>query len=108
KGVISDIVWQKSFITTALQYKRDIIPVHISGRNSNLFYNVANFRKFLGIKMYIETILLPREMMHQRNSTVTLTIGRVIPWHSITPEKTHAEWAQEIRKTVYALPWCIN
>ena len=38
KGVISDPEWQKSFITKAVQYKRDIIPVHISGRNSNTFY----------------------------------------------------------------------
>ncbi|MCK7532615.1 MAG: 1-acyl-sn-glycerol-3-phosphate acyltransferase [Marinilabiliales bacterium] len=35
KGVISDPVWQKTFVTKAVQFKRDIIPVHISGRNSN-------------------------------------------------------------------------
>lgn len=104
KGKISDIPWQKSFITKAIQHKRDIIPVHISGRNSNLFYNIANLRKMLGIKMYIETILLPREMMRQRNSTVTLTIGKVIPWQSLSAEKTHEEWAQEIKRIVYSLP----
>ncbi len=103
KGVISDPVWQKSFITKAVQYKRDIIPVHISGRNSNLFYIVANLRKFLGIKMYIETVLLPREMMKQRNSSVTLTIDRVIPYQTFTKEKSHWEWAQHIKEIVYKL-----
>lgn len=104
RGKISDIEWQKSFITKAVQHKRDIIPVHISGRNSNLFYNVANIRKFLGIKMYIETILLPREMIGRRNSEVTYTIGKPVIWKSLTDGKAPLEWAQEIKRIVYSLP----
>ena len=104
KGIISDIIWHKSFITKSIQYERDIIPFHISGRNSNLFYNVANLRNLLGIKMYIETMLLPNEMMKQRNSTVRITIGKVIPYKTFTPEYSHLEWAQKVRSTVYSLP----
>jgi 1-acyl-sn-glycerol-3-phosphate acyltransferase len=104
KGRISDPEWQKSFITKAVQSKRDIIPVHISGRNSNLFYTVANLRKFLGIKMYIETTMLPREMIKQCNSSVTLTIGRVIPSKTFTKEKSHWEWAQVVKEIVNKLP----
>jgi putative hemolysin len=101
--VISDAVWQKTFITKAVQYNRDIITVHISGRNSNFFYFVANLRKFLGIKTYIETMLLPREMMRQRNSTVTLTIGEVIPWQNFTKKKSQNEWAQDVKEKVYKI-----
>jgi putative hemolysin len=101
KGVIADPVWQKSFISKAIHYKRDIIPVHIGGRNSDLFYNVANLRKFLGIKMYIETIMLPREMIRQRNSSFRLTIGKVIPYETFTKEKDHWEWAQYVKEIVY-------
>jgi putative hemolysin len=104
KGVISDIIWQKSFISKAIQSKRDIIPVFISGRNSNLFYFVANFRKFLGIKMYIESLLLPREMMKQRNTKVILKIGKPINYQTITHELTHNEWAQRVKSIVYKLP----
>jgi putative hemolysin len=103
KGVISDPVWQKSFISKAIRYKRDIIPVNISGRNSDLFYNVANLRKLLGIKMYIETIMLPREMISQRNSSFRLTIGKVIPYKTFTKEKDHWEWAQYVKEIVYKL-----
>ena len=103
KGIITDPVWQKTFITKAIQNNRDIIPVHISGRNSNLFYFVANLRKSLGIKMFIESALLPREMMIQRNSTVTLTIGKVIPWNTLTSERSHSEWAQNVKELVYKL-----
>jgi len=103
-GVIADPVWQKTFVTKAIQYKRDIIPVHIGGRNSNLFYFVANLRKRLGIKMFVESALLPREMMNQRNSIVTLTIGNAIPWHSLTSGLSQIKWAQHIREIVYDLP----
>ena len=103
KGIISDLVWQKTFVTKAVQHKRDIIPVHISGRNSNLFYLVANIRKLLGIKISVEIILLPREMHRQRNSVITLSIGKPIPWQSLTADKSHYEWAQQIKSTVYRL-----
>jgi 1-acyl-sn-glycerol-3-phosphate acyltransferase len=103
KGIISDPVWQKTFITKAIQHKRDIIPVHISGRNSDLFYRVDRIRKFLGIKLSIEIILLPREMHKQRNSTVTLTFGKPVPWQTFTSEKSHIEWAQTMKDAVYSL-----
>ena len=104
KGIISDTVWQKSFITKSIEHKRDIIPFHISGRNSNLFYSVANLRSFLGIKMYVESMLLPHEMMKQRNSRVTITVGKVIPYQTFTSEFSPYEWAQKIRSIVYSLP----
>jgi putative hemolysin len=104
KGVISDPVWQKTFVTKSVQFKRDIIPVHISGRNSNLFYFISNLRKFLGIKMSLEIVLLPREMMRQRNSTITMTIGKVIPFLSLKDGMAHHEWAQKIKSIVYTLP----
>jgi 1-acyl-sn-glycerol-3-phosphate acyltransferase len=103
KGVISDPEWHKTFVTKAIQHRRDIIPVHITGKNSGLFYFVANLRKKLGIKMYLETILLPREMMNQRNHPITLTIGKPVPYQSLTPEKSHSEWALTIKDLVYKL-----
>ena len=103
KGIISDPEWQKTFVTKAVQFKRDIIPVHISGRNSNLFYSVDRLRKFLGIKLSVEIILLPREMHKQRNSTITLSIGKPIAWNSLSAEKSQNEWAQWIKACVYEL-----
>jgi putative hemolysin len=104
KGVISDLQWQKTFITKSIQFRRDIIPVHISGRNSNLFYFLSNLRKFLGIKMSVEIILLPREMMRQRNSSVTLTIGKPISYKTLASGFNNSEGAQKIKSLVYTLP----
>jgi putative hemolysin len=104
KGVIIDPIWQKTFITKAVEYKRDIIPAHISGHNSNFFYTTASLRKFLGIKMYIETILLPREMLKQRGKHVTVAFGKPVSWQTFTNEFTHAEWAQKVKEMVYSIP----
>ena len=103
KGIISDLQWHKAFISKTIQYNRDIIPVHISGKNSNLFYIVANLRKFLRIKISIEIIMLPREMLRQRNSSITLTIGEVIPSHSLKNGMSHSDWAKKIKSIVYSL-----
>jgi putative hemolysin len=104
QGKIVDPVWQKSFITKALQHKRDIIPVFISGRNSNFFYNVASIRKLLGIKMYIETLLLPREMLYQRGKPIIFSIGKPISYNTITGEMSQNEWAQKVKEIVYSVP----
>jgi putative hemolysin len=103
KGVIADPEWQKTFITKAIQYKRDIIPVHISGRNSNLFYRVDKIRKLLGIKMSVEIILLPLEMHRQKNKPITFSIGKVIPYQTFNNSNTHAEWAQKVKEIVYSI-----
>ena len=104
KGKIQDLEWQKNFILKAVQYKRDVIPIHVSGRNSNFFYRLANFRKFLGIKWNLEMFYLPDETYKQRNKTFTFTIGKPIP-HSVFDSR-HAprEWAAMVRELVYRLP----
>ena len=61
KGEIRDLAWQKSFVTKAVQYQRDIIPIFFSGKNSNFFYNLANFRKKLHLKFNVEMLWLPDE-----------------------------------------------
>lgn len=104
KGVIHDLPWHKSFISKAIQYHRDIIPVHFSGRNSNFFYNLANIRKFLGIKWNLEMFFLVNESMKQRNADITVTFGEPVPWSNVHKNKSYQEWANIIREKVYSLP----
>jgi len=103
KGVIQDLQWQKSFVSKAIQYHRDIIPVHFSGRNSNFFYNLANIRKFLGIKWNLEMFFLVDETMNHKNADITVTFGEMIPWSGLSKDKSYQEWADDIRSKVYSL-----
>jgi putative hemolysin len=104
KGIIQDLPWRKSFISKAVQYHRDIIPVHFSGRNSDFFYNLANVRKFLGIKWNLEMFFLVNESMKHRNANITVTFGERIPWSGLHKDKSYQEWANFIRAKVYSLP----
>lgn len=100
---ICDLVWQKSFIAKARTHMRDIIPCHIEGRNSNRFYNLANFRNRLGIKSNIEMLLLVDEMFRQKNKTITITFGKPIPYLKFGKGTTDLEWAQRVKNHVYDL-----
>lgn len=93
KGVIRDVEWQKSIITKARQTKRDIIPIHVSGRCSNFFYNLANTRKFLGIKTNIEMFFLPNESYKHRNKHFVITFGKAIPYQTFDKRFSPLQWA---------------
>ncbi|MCX6248493.1 MAG: 1-acyl-sn-glycerol-3-phosphate acyltransferase [Bacteroidetes bacterium] len=101
-GKILDLDWKKTFVTQAKKYQRDIIPVYISGRNTNFFYNLANLRKKV-TRVNIEMMLLPDEMMRQYDKTVRLTFGEPIPFSTLDRSHSDAEWAQIIKEKVYRL-----
>ncbi len=104
KGKITDLKWQKHFIQKSIEYQRDVIPVHIQGRNSGFFYWLSNFRQLIGIKFNIEMFLLPDEMFKQRGKTFIITFGKPIPCRTFDHTKNASDWADEVRKIVYQLP----
>ena len=104
KGVIRDPLWNKNFITKSVQYKRDIVPIHVSGRNSNFFYNLSNIRKFLGIRANLEMFFLPNETYKHRNKHYVLNIGKPISYKVFDKRHTPAEWALKVQDHLYELP----
>lgn len=101
---ITDLEWQKSFITRAIKFKKDVVPVHIEGRNSSFFYNLSRLRSKLGVKANIEMFYLADEMFRQRGKTITVRFGKPIPYQSFDRSKSHQQWAKEVRDIAYALP----
>lgn len=104
KGIIRDPEWKKSFVTKAVQHERNVVPIHITGRCSNFFYNVANLRKFLGIKSNLEMFYLPRETFRHKGNRYTITIGKPIGYEMFERSLKPAEWARQVREHVYLLP----
>lgn len=103
KGKVEDLEWQKNFIVEAVKHQRDIVPIYISGQNSNFFYNLSNFRKRIGLKANIEMLWLPKEAFKKKNETLTLKIGKPISWQSFDKSKKPKEWAKEVREILYRL-----
>lgn len=103
KGKIIDLEWKKTFLAKAVKYKRDIIPVHIDGRNTNFFYNLARLREKIGIKANIEMLYLVDEAFKHANKIITITFGKPIPYTTFDKRHNYAEWSALIKEHVYAI-----
>lgn len=103
KGKICDLEWKNTFIKKSVQHERDVIPVHIDGRNSNFFYNLANFRKRIGIKGNIEMLYLVDEMFKQYEKDINITFGKPISYKVFDNKYKSREWAEKIKNHVYDL-----
>lgn len=104
KGKIQDFEWKKHFIAKAVEYQRDVIPIHVSGRNSGFFYSLANFRTFFKLKWNLEMFYLADETFGHKNQKFTITFGKPIPYTHFDKSKTYDQWASEVREIVYKLP----
>ena len=102
KGKVQDLPWKKSFVSKAVQYQRDVVPIYFEGRNSNFFYNLSNIRTKLGLPN-IEMLYLINEMYKQRGNHFKVKIGKPIPFSTFDKSKTPNEWAEWVRGKVYEM-----
>ncbi|MFV0521057.1 MAG: 1-acyl-sn-glycerol-3-phosphate acyltransferase [Mangrovibacterium sp.] len=103
-GKIQDTEWHKHFIQKSIEHKRDVILVHIDGKNSNFFYNLSNFRRAIGIKWNLEMFYLADEFFKQRGRTFQLTFSKPIPYNTFDKSKSQKAWAKELRNRLFELP----
>lgn len=103
-GVVRDLEWKPSFIAKAIEHARDVVPLYFAGKNSNFFYNLARWRKRLGIKANIEMLYLVDEMYRQQGAHLKVIVGESIPWQTFkNPARNRREWAAWVKEKVYAL-----
>ncbi|WP_035077708.1 1-acyl-sn-glycerol-3-phosphate acyltransferase [Anditalea andensis] len=100
-GGIKDLEWKKSFISKAKKYNKIIVPVFIEGRNSGFFYNLARFRKKIGIQANIEMFYLADEMFKQRGKKITIHVGKPVYPDRFDKSKSEKEWAEYMKELVY-------
>ena len=101
-GVVRDIDWKKTFIAKSVEYKRDVVPIHFGGQNSNFFYRLANFSdRFLPFNFAM--LFLVDEMYKNVHKTFRVAIGRPIPWQTFDKSRKPNEWAQWVKDLVYEL-----
>ena len=93
QGII-DPPWQKSFVKKAIAHQRSIIPVHISGRNSNFFYNLANFRKRIGLKINLEMLYLVDEVYKFKGNPIEVKFGKPIHYEDLKKDFSIDEWSR--------------
>jgi putative hemolysin len=101
--VIEDSKWYKSFLTKAIEHKRDIVPIFIYGTNSKKFHNVYKWRRRLFIPINFELILLIQEMFNKKGQTVCMKFGNPLPFSMFDSRYSAEEWTRKIRAYTYLL-----
>lgn len=74
-GKVRDLIWRKTFAGKAIEYGRDIVPVRIEAQNRSRFYKIADLRKQLGLKLNLEQVLLPAELVAARGMKIRIIFG---------------------------------
>jgi putative hemolysin len=100
---VQDLEWKYSFLTQSKRNERNILPVYIEAQNSKRFYNLANWRKKLGIKINLEMFFLVDELFKFKNKTIKIYIGKPISYKVIDKRFKIKKWALIFRKFVYSL-----
>ncbi|GHV55934.1 glycerol acyltransferase [Bacteroidia bacterium] len=103
KGLIRDPKWKKMFISKAVEYRRDVVPVYFDAKNSGFFYWIANIRAALRLKFNLEMLLLPREMLKKQHIVMNVYFGKPIAWETFDSSKTQQQWAEEIENRIYKM-----
>lgn len=103
KGELHDYPWFKTFVTKAIEHQRTVCPVFCDGRNSKFFYLFARWRERIGIKLNIEMVQLPREVIRMSNKCMNIIFGKPIDWRLLRGGKDARETADRICRQVYAL-----
>ncbi len=102
-GVIRDLPWKKTFVAKSVQYRRDVVPIHFGGRNSDFFYRLAAFSDKYVKKVNIAMLFLADEMYKNVHKTFRVAIGKPIPWQTFDSSRTPTQWAQYVKERVYEL-----
>lgn len=102
-GRIHDLPWKKTFISKSVEYHRDVVPIHFSGRNSERFYRIAKWQTKLYLKINIAMLFLVDEMYRNVGKKFTITFGKPIPWQTFDKSKTPAQWAVWVEDKVYEM-----
>ena len=94
---VSDKPWSETVARIAGHTKATVLPIYWEGRNSDLF-------QLLGLlHPRLRTIMLPREMLQQRGTTIRARIGTPIPWDRLGRIDTPAEATEYLRMRTYLL-----
>ena len=101
-GSIHDIPWTKAFVSKSVETRRDIVPIHFSGHNSEKFYRLARFSD-RHLPFNLAMIVLVDEMYKNVGKTFHISIGKPIPWQTFDKSKTPVEWASWTEDKVYSL-----
>ncbi len=97
KKEVTDPSWSTTVARLLRKTQASVLPVFFAGANGYLF-------QILGlIHPLLRTALLPREFINKQGKTVTLKIGKVIPWERLRLFADDRDLTDYLRVKTYSL-----
>ena len=94
---VEDKVWEIPVMKLIKKAKVPVIPMYFHAKNRKLFYQAAK------ISPSLQTLLLPSEMMANRDAPIRIRIGKAISAKTIAEQETIPELTQYLRNRVYMM-----
>jgi putative hemolysin len=95
---VTDTRWRRGCLRFAERVGADVVPIHLGGRNSALFYGLSAVYKPLG------TALLPREMFARSGSRIEIRVGHARSARALLAKSRGLDQALAVvRKSLYAI-----
>ena len=96
-GEILDKEWQMPALKLIKMGKVPVLPMYFHAKNSTLFYQLAKMHPNL------QTMMLPSEMMNDRDKPIRMRIGRTISVKTLEDQETIEELGEFLRRKVYLM-----
>lgn len=94
---VMDKKWEKPALKLIKAAKVPVIPMYFHAKNSRLFYNVAKIHPDL------QTLMLPAEMMNDREEPIRIRIGKPISVRVLEDQESIEEMGEFLQKKIYVL-----
>lgn len=96
-GEILDKEWEKPALKLIKMAKVPVVPMYFHAKNSTLFYQVSKIHSSL------QTLMLPAEMMNDREKPIRIRIGKPITVKAMDDMETIEELGEFLRRKVYMM-----
>ena len=94
---ILDRKWEKPALKLIKMAQVPVVPMYFHAKNSRFFYQAAKFNSLL------QTVLLPREMMNDRDKPIRIRIGRSITVKTMDEMDSIDELGEFLKRKVYMM-----
>ena len=94
---IRDKAWEKPALKLIKMAKVPVVPMYFHAKNSKIFYSLAKIHSDL------QTLLLPSEMMKNRDTPIRVRIGKHVSVKALEEHDNIEEMGEFLQKKIYIL-----
>lgn len=113
-GKAEDLPWKMFPAKLVQEARASVVPVHFSGQNGRLFHLVSiqmnraeregRLARLVGnVSLTLRTSLLIREFAKLSGKTISVRIGRAVPWREMEPLRDRRDLIRFLYGRVFAL-----